>query len=235
MALRLEQEKDIPLFLLLGTILFFFLLTYDAQYSIVFITLAFLNLFFYHSYSSWRFPIGWKAKRKLKIFATAAGAYGLFLVVSVLVGGALNLATDMGSIMRVFAQQPVLYANLFIGIMAFAIIVPILESDFFFGRLMEVISRYFKINLAWRLTNPNIWVTAGLMAGFFTIFHVASKLSDLTAGLTYVFIFGFISVMVVLKTRRTADAIVMHVYANLLAVLVNAGVIFAVAATAAPV
>lgn len=219
---RLTEEKQTRIFILLSVVLLFLLINYDPTLAIAYISISFLNLIIYQNYSHFAFTF-YKDASILKTVIVGVVAYGAFVAFSTLVGNffAPNLITSPQSVLQLMSETiPVLQGSLFLTILSLGIIVPIVETDFFFGRLNEFLADHFKINTKFDITNPRLWVLAVIVGAIFAMFHLSAKISNLNIGLAFTFLFGMISCWMVYKYRRTAEAVVFHITANTLYIVI---------------
>jgi len=202
----------------LSVILLFLMINYDPVLAISYISISFLNLIIYQNYSHFAFSF-YKGASIIKTVITGVIAYGAFVLFSTLVGNffAPNVITSPQSVLQLMSETiPVLQGSLLLTVLSLGIIIPIVETDFFFGRLNEFVADHFKINTKFDLTNKNLWILSFIIGSTFAIFHLSAKISNLNIGLAFTFLFGVISCWMVYKFRRTAEAVVFHVTANTL-------------------
>jgi len=215
---HLVQEKSTPIFILLSLILIFLLINYDASVSIPYISIALLNLMIYFAYNRFKLSfdknVNWLHATMLGVIVTAA-----FILVMNVLGKFLmpsSIITPF-SVIEVMASQlprPLLSQSLFFTWLSVGVIFPILETDFFFGRILDVLATRFKVALNYDFSNRKTWMLIFLVSSLFAIFHVTAKRGNLDIGLLFTFIFGIISCWMVLKYKRTAEAVMFHVIAN---------------------
>jgi len=126
------------------------------------------------------------------------------------------------SLFQFFAQNtPALTGNAFISLAVWGILIPIVETDLFFGRVFEFISDKLKINISFR--SLKTWAIIGLVAGIFTIFHITAKGITNDSALLLTFIFGVMSMGMVVYFGQTIEAKIFHVIANSTALIIGTG------------
>jgi membrane protease YdiL (CAAX protease family) len=101
-----------------------------------------------------------------------------------------------------------------LSILVFGLLVPIAETMFFFGVAQKFISQ--------RL--PNMLLLAGVMGALFALFHLNAHMG-ITGAVWSDFLFGFISSLLVTRTKELKEAGLAHMLANVLILLPTLGVL----------
>lgn len=115
------------------------------------------------------------------------------------------------------ATTPILAGSLILTFIGWAIIVPVIETNAFFGMLFEFINDRFNINI--NRLNAAVLIVMIVIAFGFALFHATAKGIVNNAALSLTFIFALISMYIVLKEKQTQTAVMFHTLANSFAVL----------------
>lgn len=223
---KLVEEKETRIFLLLAIILIFLSINYDPTVSIAYISFAFFNLLTFVTHDNWSFSLG-RGYSFIKAAVVSFIAYGAFIGICTVVGKqfAPAIITSPMSVVHLMSETvPVLKNSLILTWLAFGVIIPIIETDTFFGRINELVADFFKLDKRFDLSNPLLWSVIVIIAASFSIFHLTAKIVNLNVGLTFTFIFAVISLLLVYYYRRTAEACGFHIMTNSIAVASSFGV-----------
>ena len=121
-------------------------------------------------------------------------------------------------------QQPALAGNQILTFLAYALAIPFVESLFFFGALMESGVDFFLIRPS--LKNVKTWSIIAIISSIFALFHISARIGagasgQLSSALSTVFLFAVVSCILVVITGQVLEAILFHVIANSVALIVN--------------
>lgn len=185
------------------------------------------------------YPIG---KIDLKSISWGVGAYVFYLLVSTVILALVPIGkklvdVQIGSISSVLELIKIstastltqtfssfaLQGNPWIIFVAYAGLIAISESIFFFGPGMEFIADAGKLRAKVRSTRTLALVL--VISAAFTIFHLTSKGANADQALMLVAIFAAISCYLVIIRKQIADAIIFHIIANGSALLLSYNII----------
>lgn len=217
----------------ISIILLFFLVNVNRDLGIIFGIMIVVDFLMYN-FGSWRtkFPFEKDAAR-LKDVAMGVTAYGLFILIAAVVAAIVAGVATMGPTQSVFAsmaaQTPILGDSVIASIIGWGILIPIVETSFFFGRLLEFSANAFKVPLD-SVKNWKTLVLFGVVASIFTLFHLTARAQAVSGGkivfdnvgLASTFIFGYLSCMLVVLLKELTTATYLHITSNTLAVAINA-------------
>ncbi len=134
-------------------------------------------------------------------------------IASVINSGFSSLGTD-----KIIPQssQPIFARSAFLTILTFGIIIAAVETRML-GRAMEWLSRVFTVNL----DKPNIKVYAifFILSGLFVWYHANAKGVVNNVALMLTFIFAFISLEIIRRTKELEGATYLHMFNNLLYII----------------
>jgi len=175
--------------------------------------------------------------RRLSDLAFGLGVFAVYIILAVGVGSVLrgSAAFTTQSMFKTLAAAtiPVLTGNIVATFILFAVLVPVVESVFFFGPVYELVAKGTKTNVS-RFNFRNVLVML-FVSLLFTLIHFqaralipeAARFDDV--GLVLTFLFAFLSLgVMVLRSHLTgkhelAPAVYFHIIANATALGIKVG------------
>lgn len=121
-------------------------------------------------------------------------------------------------------QQPALAGNQILIYVAYALAIPFVESLFFFGTLMESGVDFFQV--VPNIKSVKTWSVIAIISSIFALFHISARIGagasgQLSSALSTVFLFAAVSCILVVITGQVLEAILFHVIANSVALIIN--------------
>ena len=231
----MDQETNYFKFLALA--LLFLLLAFDQNMAMIYLLIMICDYIWYQSDNFLSFPVSRPSSNNVQMYIEAVAALGLFLVISTFIVSTFSPQSLIGtgivgsaqSIFHLLATStPILHGSKFLTILGWGVFIPIIETRFFNGRLLEGFATYAEVitGKPVRLDTYGLPLIAVIfvVATAFTLFHITAKgLSSIPLLIT--FIFSVMSSVLVLRHRETKGAIVMHILLNCAAVLAAFGVL----------
>lgn len=217
--------KSLVLFLL------FLLLAFDRDMSMIYLLILIGDYIWYRFDRNIVFPLEkTKSNRFSALIEAGIATAGFFIISSAVIAfAAVDITPSFQSIVSLLATAtPVLKGNKILTLIGWGVIIPIIETSFFNGRLLEGIATYAekrtgkKINFN-KITTTLIVVVL-VIAAFFTLFHLTAK-NLASAPLMITFVFSVISSILVIKNKELKQAIILHIITNSLAVLSSFGLL----------
>lgn len=213
--------------------LLFLLLSFDRDMATIYVLIMFGDYIWYRSDNFISFPINGKKISGGQALIEGFAGVGLFLLISQIVLAmsgrleSLNFIAATQSIFHLLATStPILQGNKILTLIGWGVLIPIIETSFFNGRLLEGLSTYGEsvIGKKISLTKPSIelGMVIFVVASIFTLFHITAKALDPTS-LIITFIFSVISSLMVLRHKDLRGSIIMHIIVNSAAVLAGFG------------
>lgn len=218
------------------TILFliFLLLAFDRDMAVIYLLIMFGDYVWYKSDNFISFPIS-RGNSGFMVYVESLAGLGVFLLISTLLVSAFDPAalqspTIIGSAQSIFhllaTSTPILKGSKFLTFLGWGLLIPLIETTFWNGRLLEGLSVYIepvlkkKIDLN-RFSLTTFYVMI-LVASLFTLFHITAKGLE-SIPLLITFIFSLISSILVIRHRELKGAILMHMVTNTAAVASSFG------------
>ncbi len=230
------QRRQNHYFKFIILILLFLLLAFDRDLAMIYILIMFADWMWFQSDNFISFKIS-KGTKSFTWFLESLAGLGLFLIISTILVGVFSpqslakggVVAGAQSIFQLLATStPILKGSKFLTFIGFGILVPIIETVFFNGRLLEGLTTYAegvvgkKISL--KTYSVELIVVMFVIASLFTLFHVTSKgLASIPLLIT--FIFSIISSVLVIRHQELKGAILMHIVTNSAAVASSVGFI----------
>lgn len=199
-----------------GLFLLFFLFLYDKEMAMIYLVLMLVDYFWYVSDTYQSFPLNRKGDDLFDSLTLAVIGYAVFLVLNTSIKVlCFHESFSMMDGVSAMAALPILAGSTLITWVGWALVIPIIETSFFHGRLFEGaidISRRVKAIPDASLSKFTLGtaVAAAIVSGVFAVFH--SKIT--LAPLLTIFIFSMISCFLVIRERKLTAAIFLHVIAN---------------------
>ena len=172
-----------------------------------------------------------KTPNRMKSLALAFGGIFVFAILSTIVLQFTGLLSNIGatfglsSVIELYAETiPFFAQSAILTFIAFGLIIPIIETDFFFGTGLEAIKDI--LGLRFNLRSISTWALFVIISVVFILFHLSAKniSTGATAQLVLVGLFAMISLVIVLVEGQTLGAILFHVFANSIALLDKLGI-----------
>ena len=222
----INQVKD-HYFKFLVIILLFLLLAFDQDLAMIYTLIMIGDYIWYKSDNFISYPISRRDhKSSFIVYVESLAALGLFLLVStflvstfspqsIVEGGVVGGAQSIFQLLA--TSTPILQGSQFLTFIGWAILVPLIETSFWNGRLLEGLSAYAsevvgKPVSLYKYSIPLILVIF-IVAALFTLFHITAKgLASIPLLIT--FLFSVISSVLVIRHRELKGAILMHIVTN---------------------
>lgn len=229
---KIISQDDI--FIALIVSLLFLTINYDNQFGLIFSLMAFGGIALWTlDRGSHQTVFEKTTSNRIEAFLVSSIFYSGFILgtgflFSLLTPQALNTSGYLASVLSVQASAiPYLANDAITNFISTGIIVPFVESIFFFALLLEVFADRRGISIR----RSNMFSAPGLalsifIAFIFTVFHLTAKIAGGSEGFIITFVFGLLSAMLVFYYNgETKQAILLHVLANSIAMGVACGFI----------
>lgn len=207
-------------------LLLFLLLTFDQDMSMIYILIMIGDFIWYKFDPKISFNLEKTSQNRWSSLPEVAIAGAVFFIISsVAVGFASATASNsFQSILTLLATStPVLAGNKILTFIGWALIIPIIETSFFNGRLLEGLASFAEKRFGKNVPlnnfmNIRTFMVILVVAALFTLFHLTAKnLSSLPLLIT--FIFSVISSILVIRHQELKGAILLHILVNSLAIM----------------
>lgn len=173
-----------------------------------------------------------KQKARIKSLTLAAVGYAIFIALSIIALKFLQRTElvstySFNSVADAFAHTmsvtmsntaPALAENIWLTLIAFGILIPIIET-WVFTLLYEVLSEIFPGINQISLKSLRTWFLITLVSLGFMFYHLTAKGLTNNDALIMVFLFFAVSLTLVLIEKQVLSAIIMHMIANTIAIL----------------
>jgi len=159
---------------------------------------------------------------RLQALLEAVIAYVGFLAISTAVYGIFGSGGNLQSVITLLATAtPILKGSIVLTVIGWGILIPIVETDWFFGRLTEGLSNEAKdqgTKIPLDRFSAGTWILMALVSALFALFHISAKNLD-NSSLIVTFIFGMVSMFLIIRHRELKSAVMLHIISNTVATL----------------
>lgn len=203
--------EEIDEYFIIDIILSFLMINFSLPLATIYLGMVLIGSFMYYvvvdqSFFKW---IPFSQKKSNKLVATAVGA-GLGIAFIWFYNTILLNPTPMAA---VFATTAFGESEL-IGKLLFGILIAIVETRFFFRTIMQFFSWKNGINInngPFSLGGVQVMI---FFSAIFTLFHATAKGIDNNLDLVATFIFGMLSIGLILFFKEWIQATILHIYIN---------------------
>jgi len=226
-------KKDPIYFKLIIIALLFLLLAFDRDMAIIYILILLGDYIWYTSDKFISFPIEkTKSKWTTSLF-TAIAAYGIFLGIATVLTSTLSpesLTLSTGAVQSIFellaTSTPILQGSKILTLVGWGILIPIIETSFWNGRLLEGFAEIGSTKVGKKIPltkiDINTFIVMVFIAATFSLFHITAKgLSAVPLMIT--FVFSLVSSYLVIRDQETKSAILLHIISNSAVVIASYG------------
>ena len=140
-------------FKFISIFLVFLLLAFDEHLALVYLMIMFTDYIWYNSDNFISFKISKGSGDDIQVFLEALAALGIFLTLSTVLVSVFDPQSIMGGDIATGAQTifhllstttPILKGSVLFTVIGWGILAPIIETSFFFGRLLEGMATYME-------------------------------------------------------------------------------------------
>jgi membrane protease YdiL (CAAX protease family) len=215
--------------IVLGIILLFLLINFNRELGYIYGLMLIIDYIIFNDKSWLSYPIEKDERRVTDILGGVFG-YAIFVIMATVSTSVFqNLAavsTPLNAVFeRLAASTPIFEKSVTLTFIGWGVLIPIVETRFFFGRLLEVFARMADVKLS--LRSVKSWIVFGFISATFAIFHFSAKAVSATqfdeVALFLTFVFGMVSCALVVYSKELASAVYMHIISNSIAVSIRLG------------
>lgn len=237
--LRLREQmaeiiRESSIFKILIVFLIFMVVNFDPNMAIVFSIMIIADFLIFKDDNRVSFPFERTTLNRFRGLIETLMVFGGFLffqsfALRFLTPSIQSTTQSIQTLLSLYSTTtPALANNVLLTIIGFGIIVPFVETRFFFGRLYESLADRFKIRGG--LQNRKNWIISVFIGGVFALYHLTARRCGSAATcqnslLFITFIFGTLSTLMVIHYRETKQATFVHVFANMIAILFSLGLL----------
>lgn len=225
------QENTI--FKVLIVFLIFMVVNFDPNMAIVFSLMIIADFLIFKDDRTISYPVERTGQNRFGSLMESLIIFAGFIflqsiILRVLTPSIQSTAQSVRTMLSLYATTtPALEGNILLTFIGFGIIVPIIETRFFFSRLYEILADRFKVSGS-GLGNKMTWVLAMFIGAVFAVYHLTARRCGSgdtcqNALLFITFLFGVISTLMVVHYRESKQAILVHIFANSIAILFTLG------------
>jgi len=211
--------------------LLFLLLVFDRDMALIYILILVGDFIWYRFDKNITFPLERRTDNRFSSLLEVGIATAIFFIISsaAVKLAAVDMSSSFQSILSLLATStPILAGNKMLTIIGWGILIPIIETSFFFGRVFEGIATFagnrFSTNISLQKITMAVIMVILVIASFFTLFHLTAK-NLASIPLLITFIFACMSCILVIRNQHLREAILLHITVNTLAVLNSFGML----------
>lgn len=224
MVKLMEADDYLPILVIVT----FLLTNFNRDVGIVYLAFSIADaLFYYIAFDKKPFsaiPLERTKRDRWINLIWGIGCYVIFtLVTTFLLSKIGNANVNVQNIIsNVFATESVLEGSRWIKLIVWGVLIPIIETRFFFRTLL-MWGQYASGTIHANPFSVVGVVTSAFFGALFASFHFVAKGVTNNQELAVTFMFGFISTMVVLWFKEAIQAVWMHIITNTLAIMYRLG------------
>jgi len=223
-----KKWKEFVMLGILSVITIYSVINFNERVGIIYGLTVLSSLIMYYAlydkFPSKVIPVEISENGRLINVAIAIGAYVVFILVAGVVAASLNHTTtsyvdNVNSLVgETFSATPVLYGSSVLKVGVWGIVIPRVETTYFFIIFPVLVLSLFNWFPTKIFTLSAVFVI-GVFAWLFTAFHAEAKGITNNSALITTFIFGIVSLIVVIWQREQMSAILLHVITNTIATM----------------
>jgi len=231
----MASDKQLNYFKFVVLFLLFLLLAFDQDLAMIYLLIMFGDFIWFRSDNFISFPISRGKASNFKVYLESIIGLGVFLTLSTLLVSFFSpqsltnsgIISGAQSIFHLLATStPILKGSKILTLLGWGVLVPIIETSFFNGRLLEGFATYSEKITGRRVSvqklSTQLFIVVLVVASFFTIFHITAK-GIQSIPLLITFMFSVISSILVIRHQELKGAIFMHIVTNSAAVMSGLG------------
>jgi membrane protease YdiL (CAAX protease family) len=220
--------KEDTIFKILIVFLIFLVVNFDPDMAIVFSLMIIADYIIFKDDNFVSYPFEkTTANRFDSLLVTLIIFAGFIFIQSVilrlLTPSITTTSQSIKTLLNLYSSTtPALANNMILSIIALGIIVPFVETRFFFSRIFEILADKFKIT--GQLNDKMTWILAVFIGAIFAVYHLTARRCGAAAtcqnaALLVTFVFGVISVLMVAHYKESKQAVLFHILANTISIL----------------
>lgn len=210
-------------------ILLFLLLVFDRDMAMIYILILVGDFLWYNFDKHVSYQIEKTADNRFSSLLQVGIAAVVFFTISKFALMAVGETSSLQATLGLLATStPILAGNKILTFVGWALLIPIIETVFFFGTLLEGLATYAEARIHEHIDlyaiNIKTIMLMVVIGALFALFHLTAKnLSSTPLMLT--FIFAIISCILVILNKELKQAILLHCVINGMAVLSSYGIV----------
>lgn len=234
----MKRIRENSIFKILVVFLVFLVVNFDQTAGIVFSLMIIADIFIWFDDKIFTNKVSYPFERTVdnrfqSILETLVFLAGfIFLQSLILRFLSPSIQSQTQSIQQLLSlystTTPALAGNKLVTLLLYGIIVPIVETRFFFGRVFEMVIDRF--NIRGGLKNTETWIVSVFIGAIFAVYHLTARRCGAAGtcentALLITFVFGTLSTLMVAKYRETKQATLLHIIWNVIASLYALGLL----------
>jgi membrane protease YdiL (CAAX protease family) len=223
-------------YFIVNILILFLAINFNLEIGTIYAIMAFGDLLAYYifidAFKFNFFPFEKDKKDRFTNLIWAMGAYVVFSFVATYFATRMASAPPIGTlspfeyvaslIAGTFSATPILYGSKYVKLFVWGILIPIVETRFFFRTFLQMGLKVANIQ-NYKFFSIATVIISAFFGAVFVVFHLVAKGITNNSSLLATFIFGFISVALVLYLGEVMQAIFLHIITNTIATMSQLG------------
>jgi hypothetical protein len=213
-------------YILSNVILLFLIIAFNLEIGVIYIAMAVIDWFSYYIYikdtNSNTIPIERNKSNRIVGLFWATGAYVAFMFVSAILISRLSPQTSSVSgfeyiaslVAQTFSATPILYGSKYVKYFVWGVLIPIIETRFFFRTLFIWVTRKTTYKMPSQILSFLAISFALFFGALFAVFHIVAKGITNNNALLVTGIFGFASLLMIIYFKEYLQAVYFHIINN---------------------
>ena len=233
MANLLESDD----YLISLVLLLFLLINFNLELGTIYAIMAIIDwVSYYIAIDSNAFkpiPIERARYGRYTSLVWSMGAYVMFIFVAGFITSKFSGAVTGSGFERIsqlvastFSATPILYGSTYLKLAVWGLLIPLIETRAFFRTGLQWGLHAAKVSLPDNIFNVKAIVIAAVYGALFSVFHIVAKGITNNSSLLVTFVFGFVSVLMVIHFKEVTQAIFLHILTNSIATMQQLGIGF---------
>lgn len=239
---KLFESDD---YILVNILLLFLLINFNLEIGTIYLFMAVIDWFAYYIALSMHpfqiIPLERNPKGRFMSLIWAMGIYVAFIFSINFLGSRFSTATVSefdnvfeyvsSLIASTFSATPILYGSKYIRLAVWGILIAFIETRAFFRTFMQWAVHAAGAKMPSSPFSKEGLFVCGFFGALFAVFHIVAKGITNNLALTVTFVFGALSIGVVLYFKQYLEAAFLHIITNTIATMQQLGIGFFAAGT----
>jgi len=223
-------------FLILITFILFLLINFNLEIGIIYGFMAFIGWQYYNEAVRGNFdavPIERPGTDRMASLVVAAGVYIAFIFLASFITTRVdpnailefdsNFAYISFLVAVSFSATPILSGSKFLRHVVWGVLIPIIETKTFFRSVFQWAVHFFRLKFPTNIFSSTALIVSSAIGFAFALFHILAKGITSNSALLVTFLFGFVSVEMVIFFKQALEAIFLHIITNTIATMQQLG------------
>ena len=224
-------------YLLVVIITVFLTINFNLEVGLIYSLIAIVDwLAYYIAFDKNAFkivPIENNKKDRLINLVWGMGAYVVFIFTAGFLTARFTGVSTVSTFENIsslvaatFSATPILFGSTNLKLMVWGVLIPIIETRFFFRTLLQYGIRSGNLKMPQSALSLQAFGIAAFFGAIFTVYHAVAKGITNNASLAVTFMFGVVSILLVIHFKELIQALFLHIITNTIATMQQQGIGF---------